>query len=249
MTHSSAEALPMPVGPRDPRCGGCAVWRLPADETAPADARTYFTTMAASLGLTEELVDDGAVAVSELATNAIRHARTEPYVASELWIYPRSYPQPRMVVAVFDACREKFPRPAGADVLDENGRGLRIVAALAAETGCHLSRSRLGRPVPGKAVWFTLPLDRPWLGQHPPIQPEHAAHHLHALLVSRGLTGVLRGDGPGLAVVSVRHDINVWVKPTGFCLTDIDGTRIHRPLADLQDVAEFIVHRYDDAGA
>jgi anti-sigma regulatory factor (Ser/Thr protein kinase) len=249
MTHSSAEAPSVISDLCDPRFGGCAMWRLPLDETAPVAARAYFSATAATLGLGGEPADDGAVAVSELVTNAHRHARTGPYgatIAPELWIYPRSYPQPRLVVTVFDACRDRFPQLAAADPLADGGRGLRIVAALAAETGCHLSRSRGGgRPVPGKAVWFTLPLDRPWPGQQPPVPPAHAARHLHALLISRGLTGVLRGDRSGLSLVSVRHDVNVWVNSAGFCLAGIDGTRIRRPLADLQDVAELIMHRYD----
>lgn len=236
----------------DIRDGGCTSWRLPLDRTCPATARSYFRAAATALALPDGAADDGEVCVSELATNALQHAGpagpTEPGAAPELWMYARTCPRPQLVVAVFDARRDRQPMLRPADPLAEHGNGLRIVAALAAGCGSHPSRSRLcGRPIPGKATWFALELPRP--SACPAMSTDQAARRLQALLVARGLDGVVRRDGNGVSLVSVRHGVNVWIEPAAYSIGGIDGTRIRRPLPDLQDTAEIVVCLHERHGS
>ena len=242
--------------PGDMRDGGCATWRLPLDRTCPATARSYFRAAATALALPDGVADDGEVSVSELATNALQHAGPtgpyEPVAAPELWMYTRTCPQPQLVVAVFDARRDRQPELRPADPLDEHGNGLRIVAALSAVCGSHPSRSRLsGRPIPGKAAWFALdlPQPQPRPSARPVTSVGQAARRLEALLVARGLDGVVRRDGNGVSLVSVRHGVNVWVEPAAYSIGGIDGTRIRRPLPDLQDAAEIVVCHHERHGS
>ncbi|MGX1758363.1 ATP-binding protein [Streptomyces lydicus] len=91
----------------------------------------------------EELADDGALVVSELVTNAVRHARSE---AIRLVV---SRPGPATVrIGVVD--KSKAPprhRPPGDE--DDSGRGLVLVAGLTAAWGID--------PLPwGKRVWGEL---------------------------------------------------------------------------------------------
>jgi hypothetical protein len=254
MQTSQIGAISMSAALRDIRDGGCAVWQLPFDPRSPALARSYFAAVATALGLPKELIDDGAVAVSELVTNTHQHAgRTvayEPLAPPELWIYPRTHPRPQLVVTVFDTCRDRQPEARHADLLDEHGKGLGIVAAVTADTGVHPSRSRVGAWLaPGKAVWFALDLPQGRPGTHCAITQDQAASQLHGLLSARGLKGLLYADRPGVSLVAVEHGPNVWTEPRGFLLRDICGTPIRRPLADRQDVAELIVHQHERNGS
>ncbi|MGI5256784.1 ATP-binding protein [Streptomyces angustmyceticus] len=91
----------------------------------------------------EELADDGAVVVSELVTNAVRHARSEVI---------------RLVVSRLDSATVRIgvvdkskapPRPRQPGTEDDSGRGLMLVAALADDWGTD--------PLPwGKRVWSEL---------------------------------------------------------------------------------------------
>jgi anti-sigma regulatory factor (Ser/Thr protein kinase) len=237
----------------DVRDGGCAAWQLPFDARSPALARSYFSAVATALALPSTLIDDGTVAVSELATNAHQHAGRhgsyEPVIPPELWIYPRSHPQPQLVVTVFDTRRDRSPLMRPVDPLDEHGKGLGIVTALSADSGSHPSRSRVGAwPIGGKAVWFALALSRPWPTERHALNPAQAAKYLQALLAARGLDGLIRADRPGVSLVSTRTGLTVWAEPREFCLRNIDGTHTRRPLTDLEDVAELVVHHHERDG-
>jgi hypothetical protein len=240
--------------PSDIRDGGCATWRLPNDRTCAATARTYFKAAATALDLPNGVADDGAVCVSELATNALQHAGpqagpAEPAAAPELWMYARTCPRPQLVVAVFDARRDRQPALRPTDPLAEHGNGLRIVAALSAACGSHPSRSRLcGRPIRGKVTWFALELPRPWPFAWPTLSAPQAARRLQELLIARGLDGVGRHDGQGVSLVSVRRRVNVWVEPAAYSISGADGAPIRRPLPDLQDTAEIVICHHERHG-
>ena len=153
------------------------------------------------------------------------------------------------MVTVFDGRRDRIPEMKDADPLNEHGNGLRIVTGLSAESGTHPSRSRIGPwPALGKTVWFSLALPQTWPTTYTAMTPGQAARRLHALLAARGLTGVIRADRAGVALVSVRHGITVWVEPGAFSLAGVDSDRIRRPLADLQEVAEIVVHHHERQG-
>jgi anti-sigma regulatory factor (Ser/Thr protein kinase) len=118
--------------------------RLPVELMSVRRARLFARDVVLEWGL-EQLVDDVQLAVSELVTNAVRHARSE--VELGLCI------DGRLIVEVRDTDPElRQPlEDAEADPLATSGRGLQIVAAVSVDWGVRFHRS-------GKAVWFALDL-------------------------------------------------------------------------------------------
>ncbi len=106
-----------------------------------------------------------------------------------------------------------------ADLDAVSGRGLQVIDALSqGRWGHHLTRSRLGgRKVPGKAVWFALPvppssaLER-FYGPQPGSC--EAAVLLDQMLADRGISHIFRADAPAsaMAVLSIRRDLTVWCR-------------------------------------
>ncbi|WP_254878493.1 ATP-binding protein [Streptomyces sp. NA04227] len=82
------------------------------------------------------------LAVSELATNAVRHGR----VRDRLFEVRLTEELDGLLLEVSDAS-ERVPRPVCAGEDDESGRGLALVAALAEDFGHH------PRVPIGKTVW------------------------------------------------------------------------------------------------
>jgi anti-sigma regulatory factor (Ser/Thr protein kinase) len=111
---------------------------FPAEVTSVAAARRFVSSELADLGDRLETV---VLLVSELATNAVRHASS----AVELSIH-RSGGRVRVEVADRG---DGTPTQQAHDIQAPSGRGLQIVEALADEWGV------TERP-PGKAVWFTV---------------------------------------------------------------------------------------------
>ncbi|MEU6041728.1 ATP-binding protein [Actinomadura sp. NPDC047616] len=233
--------------------GGACAWRLPADERGPAAARSLLHQVMAGLGLERDLIEDGKLAVSETATNALRHAHPQPVTAEtadtapELWIWARTVPAPQLVVSLFDCARHALPRPTGTDLLDEHGKGLGLVAAVTADWGTGPSRSRLSaHHTPGKTVWFALPLPFRWPGRHLRVHPGTAAQTLMLNLGKRGYTGRRSSDEEGVSVVEL-PGLNVWVLPEHFCWRPEPGRCVRRPLIDLQETAELLVRHLEGA--
>lgn len=113
---------------------------LDSGTQSPAAARAAAADMVTALHL-EPIGDDLALVVSELVTNAVRHAA--PPVRLELQADAH-----RVTVAVADGSPGR-PVSRVADDDAEGGRGLRLVDLLAAETGVRPSP-------PGKTVWAAL---------------------------------------------------------------------------------------------
>jgi hypothetical protein len=226
--------------PADIPAGGACAFQLPGDLSAASHARSLVAATMRHLDFTPNPIEDARLAVSELATNALTHAssKTRP----ELWIWARTRPTPQLVVSVFDAHRGAWPIIRGSDLLDEHGKGLSIVEALATDTGTHLTRSRLTAS-PGKSVWFALPLPTSWPTTSRVIAPISAADWLTAALRSRGVPTTRRSDESGISVLTA-GTVNIWVEPKAFSWHNGQGyTR--EPLTDLQETAERIVSHHE----
>jgi anti-sigma regulatory factor (Ser/Thr protein kinase) len=116
------------------------------DITSAAGARRWVAIALVAQGQIDQPVIDAAVLmVSELVSNAMRHARTEIMVALVV-------EQPVVRVEVFDR-DTRPPSLVGEDVDATSGRGLHIVAGLASDWGWQ-SATRDG--IDGKVVWAEI---------------------------------------------------------------------------------------------
>jgi hypothetical protein len=107
----------------------------------PAEARRFVTGTLAAWGRAD-LIDNAAVITTELATNAVLHARTEFTVTIS------RRPDGTIRVAVRDASLLP-PRRRQPSALDGSGRGLGLVEAIAAGWGSDVLAD-------GKIVWAQL---------------------------------------------------------------------------------------------
>jgi anti-sigma regulatory factor (Ser/Thr protein kinase) len=137
-----------------PSAGDCGPAREPADATppealsahfsrepqAPALARHFVTDLLQRLEHSA-LLEDAKLVVSELATNAMVHARSSFTVE----VHPRAT---GVRLSVRDASRTK-PTLSDHDALAISGRGLRLIDMLAANWGVELADD-------GKTVWAEL---------------------------------------------------------------------------------------------
>lgn len=114
---------------------------LPPELGSAASARRVLREALEAAGR-YEWVDDGAIAISEVVTNAVLHAHTAIRVLVEVRA-------DRALVEVRDRNRV-LPLQRGYDQQATTGRGMALVAALASECGVR----NLGDE--GKSVWFTL---------------------------------------------------------------------------------------------
>ncbi|MDT0566484.1 ATP-binding protein [Streptomyces sp. DSM 3412] len=121
----------------------CAEWTFPAQPGAVRDARAVVRGQLREWRL-EVLADITALLVSELVTNALRHA-TGP-IGVRL-VRPAD-PSGTLLVEVSDPLPDP-PRERAADADDESGRGLQLVAWSSRAWG-----TRPGET--GKTVWFEL---------------------------------------------------------------------------------------------
>jgi PAS domain S-box-containing protein len=123
-----------------------ASWDLPAEPAIVAEARARAVRQVTEWGL-GEIAFTTELLVSELVTNAIRHAQPP--------IQLRMILDTALSCEVFDAS-STAPRLRRADRFDESGRGLMLVAQLAEHWGTRYTRA-------GKTIWAQQPLPRPRL--------------------------------------------------------------------------------------
>ncbi|GAA2619139.1 ATP-binding protein [Streptomyces vastus] len=125
---------------REPLCRGFTL--SAGDETVPTARRLVLSTVRDwGLPLPDETLDDLALLSSEVIANALQHA-TGPYSAVVSWT------RARLRVEVADTARP-FPTSHGDGPYAESGRGLLLVAALAADWGSTPTAT-------GKTVWFEV---------------------------------------------------------------------------------------------
>jgi len=130
---------------------------LPAEPASVATARRYFVAIADDAGLPADVREAGALAVSELVTNAVLHGH-DP-ITLRVTTLPRT-----VRVAVTDGSnRPPRPRPrsrtwsSGHDQRSrDHGRGLSIIESLTDQWGCAPAVQ-----MPGKTVWCSLRVDPP----------------------------------------------------------------------------------------
>lgn len=134
--------LPLPTtAPKD------IEWRLPRHARSVCRARALFREQAASWELPQDVADMAELLLSELMTNAYRHAK----VPAGREIRARCVlTDARLRITVTDA-DATLPTPATARPDDESGRGLALVATLADDWGAQGRKCGIG-----KEVWFEL---------------------------------------------------------------------------------------------
>ncbi|MFI7338585.1 ATP-binding protein [Streptomyces sp. NPDC050085] len=122
-------------------------WRLPHHARSVGRARRLFREQAASWGLPEEVSDTAELLLSELTTNAYRHAKAP--VGREIRARV-ALGDGRLLLAVTDA-GEALPRPQLPCGTAESGRGLVLVQLLADKWGAEHRACGVG-----KTVWCEL---------------------------------------------------------------------------------------------
>ncbi len=129
---------------------------LPADHSSPGAARSAVRAVAVEAGLTDVL-DEALLLTTELATNAVVHARTELEVdivadADTLTVCVmdfRTGPLTMRHRSAGTAGKRRAGGAGGSVEVDERGRGLLLVDKLASSWGT------VHHPG-GKGVWFRL---------------------------------------------------------------------------------------------
>lgn len=116
---------------------------LPAEHESVPRARAYVRTLTTACGIAS-VRDDAEILVSELVTNAVRHAAIA------------GGPLRLVVLRVGDRLRIEVhdpspsaPSPRQVDLMEETGRGWFLIAAIAERHGTDLTFT-------GKAVWCEL---------------------------------------------------------------------------------------------
>ncbi|MGW0817603.1 ATP-binding protein [Streptomyces viridiviolaceus] len=122
--------------------GDCVEWTFSAEPDAVRAARSLVRGRLRGWGL-DSVGDLAALLVSELVTNALRHA-TGPIGVRLV----RSYRDGVLLVEVSDPLPDP-PRERVAGPDDEGGRGLQLVASATRRWGTRPAET-------GKTVWFEL---------------------------------------------------------------------------------------------
>ena len=137
------EETPSPVSLRIDRGDELELWPFPS---AVPCARSHAVAVLSEWGL-NGLVDDAALVVSELITNAVAAAASMADTAPVLLrlFVIRGW----LVIESWDAC-PILPEPRIPDVEEDSGRGLLIVAALSDACGTDVSADQR------KVVWARI---------------------------------------------------------------------------------------------
>ncbi len=142
--HLHSAVLPAPArddpdAPHSPDTEASA--RFPAELDAPRSARHFVAHTLGRWGHAGSLVDDAQLLVTELATNAVVHARSTFSVVART-------EEACVHISVHDASTVKPTMRDGAPT-SPSGRGLHLVAALSVNWGVEVTAD-------GKTVWAEL---------------------------------------------------------------------------------------------
>jgi serine/threonine-protein kinase RsbW len=143
--HHDRSVRSVPTSPR--RSGDSArTVRVPWRATSVSKVRRTLVEDLLTRDVPTVVVDEAEIVVSELVSNAIRHAR--PLSDGNLRVHWK-VKAGVVEVEVTDGGSESSPRPAPRTIWAPSGRGLRIVRSLAHEWGVTEDRS-------GTTVWASL---------------------------------------------------------------------------------------------
>jgi len=154
-----------PLSPR-PGAGGWTCFprlalRTPSPDPRSVRAARDFAIATMDRWGAAERSDDIAVVVSELLTNALRHALPDAVPAPRRAVRLALLQPGRSVICAVADPSPKTPAPRQAGVLCEGGRGLHVINALADAWGCTPPSHA------GKTVWAlfsaSIPAARSWL--------------------------------------------------------------------------------------
>jgi len=154
ITDGAACAAPPRRASPDTRPG--RVWVLPGGPGCAGFARHTLADALSPLRVSQEVIADAQLMVSELATNVYQHA--DDHGPHELWFDPGDEDAEEAHCAVFDAFADAG-LPGYSWTSGDCGRGLSIVRELSVgRWGVLRTRSRTEPFVLGKAVWFAVPM-------------------------------------------------------------------------------------------
>jgi anti-sigma regulatory factor (Ser/Thr protein kinase) len=126
--------------------GKSTVVLLPCQPASVAEARRRLTADMRSAGTGDDAINDAAIVVTELMTNAIRHACPLP----GRWLQVTwSFDDEAVEIAVSDGGSKTLPRATRPALSALGGRGLEIVQTLSEEWGVRPNG-------PGTTVWAVL---------------------------------------------------------------------------------------------
>ncbi|MFF4759130.1 ATP-binding protein [Streptomyces sp. NPDC001292] len=138
MPHRSPTALPQDIE-----------FRFPRDARSVGRARVLLLEQATSWKLPDGVTETAVLLLSELMTNAYRHAKAP---GREIRARCVLSDEGRLRISVADA-NDTLPTPREASPEDESGRGLALVETLADDWGTEHRPAGIG-----KTVWFELEL-------------------------------------------------------------------------------------------
>ena len=115
-------------------------------ESVPRIRKTLVDDLTDDGTISDDVIGESEIVVSELVTNAIHHARPLPNGSIRVHWKVRA---PRVEIEVSDGGSESVPMPKPKSEWISSGRGLRIVRALAHEWGVCDERG-------GRTVWASL---------------------------------------------------------------------------------------------
>ena len=120
--------------------------RVPWEMSSALQVRRTLVSGLRALEVDATVVDEAEIVVSELVSNAVRHAKALPDGTIRVnWTVSAGVVE----VAVTDGGGPTMPRPAHPSVWSADGRGLRIVRSLAHEWGVEDDGG-------GRTVWVSL---------------------------------------------------------------------------------------------
>jgi anti-sigma regulatory factor (Ser/Thr protein kinase) len=124
--------------------------QLPFSPSSAGVARRHLVSDLAAAGIFDTAIGDAAIVISELFSNALRHAKPLPGAKIRVWWHLDSA---TVMVSVKDGGAPTLPEMGELSSSTTGGRGLRIVARLSRHWGTRYDDE-------GTTVWAEVPAPR-----------------------------------------------------------------------------------------